>query len=106
MTLTIQTAEDEQRQLAVTIEVAEERVQKAMRDTARTLGREIEFPGFRKGKVPYQVLVRRVGEEALRAEAVEGMLTKVLEEAIDQMGVELYGQPTLDDMQMEPLVIK
>lgn len=106
MTLTIQTAEDQQRQLAVTIEVAEERVQKAMRDTARTLGREIEFPGFRKGKVPYQVLVRRIGQDTLRAEAVEGMLTKVLEEAIDQMGVELYGQPTLDDMQMEPLVIK
>jgi trigger factor len=106
VTLTIQTAEDQQRQLAVTIEVAEDRVQKAMRDTARTLGREIEFPGFRKGKVPYQVLVRRIGHDALRAEAVEGMLTGVLEEAIEQMGVELYGQPTLDDMQMDPLVIK
>jgi trigger factor len=106
VTLTIQTAEDQQRQLAVTIEVAEDRVQKAMRDTARTLGREIEFPGFRKGKVPYQVLVRRIGQDTLRAEAVEGMLTGVLEEAITQMGVELYGQPTLDDMQMDPLVIK
>jgi trigger factor len=106
VTLTIQSAEDQQRQLAVTIEVAEDRVQKAMRDTARTLGREIEFPGFRKGKVPYQVLVRRIGEDSLRAEAVEGMLTGVLEEAIEEMGVDLYGQPTLDDMQMEPLVIK
>lgn len=106
MTLTIQTAEDTQRQLAVTIEVAEERVQKAMRDTARSLAREVEFPGFRKGKIPYQVLVRRVGEEALRAEAVEGMLNGVLEEAVEQLDVEFYGQPSLDDMQMEPLVIK
>ena len=70
MTLTIQTAEDDRRQLTLTIEVDEERVHKAMQVKARQLAREVQLPGFRPGKAPYDVLVRRIGEDTLRAEAV------------------------------------
>ena len=52
VTLTIHTEEDDQRQLVVTVEVAEERVQKAMRNTARKLSKDAYIPGFRKGKAP------------------------------------------------------
>lgn len=106
MTLTIHTEEDEQRQLKVTVNVPEERVQSQMRETARALAREVRIPGFRKGKVPYNILVRRVGEKALRADAIEEMLESVLAEALDQVDVVAYRQPSLDDMEMEPLTIK
>ncbi|MCI0575998.1 MAG: trigger factor [Chloroflexi bacterium] len=106
MSLTIHTEEDTQRQLKVTIQVPETRVQEAMRRTARELAREVQFPGFRRGKVPYQVLVRRVGEEALRAEAVEGMLQKVLEEALEEIEAEAYLPPRLDHMEMAPLKLE
>ena len=43
MTLTIQTAEDESRQLKLTIEVDEPRVQKAMQQKARELSRDIQL---------------------------------------------------------------
>lgn len=106
MTLTINTEEDEQRQLKVTVEVAEERVQKQMRQTARQIGRGINIPGFRRGKVPYNILVQRVGKEALRSEAVEELLTPVFEETMAQIEATPYAQPQLEDMQMEPLVIE
>ena len=61
MTLTIHKEENEQRELKLTVEVSEDRVEKAMRSKARELGREMRFPGFRKGKVPYRVVVQRVG---------------------------------------------
>ena len=73
MTLTIQTAEDDQRQLTLTIEVDEARVRKAMQVKARELGREVQLPGFRPGKAPYDVLVRRIGEDTLRAETIEDL---------------------------------
>jgi trigger factor len=106
VTLTIHTEEDEQRQLKVTVEVAEERVQQQMRQTARQIARGINIPGFRRGKVPYNILVQRVGKEALRSEAVEELLTPVFEETMAQIEATPYSQPQLEDMQMEPLVVE
>ena len=106
MTLTIHTEENEQRELKLTIEVPEERIEKEMRQTARKLSREINIPGFRKGKVPYNVILRRVGRDALRAETVDEMVQDVFEEALQEVDPEMYGRPTFDDMENEPLVLK
>lgn len=102
-TLTIHKEEDEQRQLHVTVDVAEDRVQKAMRQKARELGREIRVPGFRPGKAPYNVVVNRVGKDALRYEAVEDILDEIYNETLVEVDVQPYGQPKMDDMEMEPL---
>lgn len=106
MTLTIHTEEDDQRQMAVTVEVAEERVQKAMRNTARKLAKDAYIPGFRKGKAPYQVILRRVGEETLRAETIEDMVQAIFDEALEQSAIEMYAQPSLDNIEQKPLVYK
>lgn len=106
MTLTIHTEENEQRELKLTIEVPEERIEKEMRTAARKLSKEINIPGFRRGKVPYNVVLRRVGREALRAEAVDDMVQGVFEEALEEVDPEMYGRPTFDDMEIEPVVLK
>ncbi len=105
MTLTIQTTEDDRRQLTVTIEVEESRVQKAMQAKARELSREIQLPGFRPGKAPYDVVVRRIGEDTLRGEAIEDLVQPVFEEALNQAELDPYAQPSLDDIQTKPLVL-
>jgi trigger factor len=106
VTLTIHTEEDNQRQLTVTVEVAEERVQQALRAKARKLAKDIHVPGFRKGKAPYQVILRRVGEEALRAETLEDMVQPIFEEVIRDNEIELYGQPSLDHIETNPMVFR
>lgn len=106
MTLTIQTNEDDQRQMTLTIEVDEARVTKAMQMKARELGREISVPGFRPGKAPYDVIVRRVGEDVLRGEAIEDIIQPIFEEALEQEDIDPYAQPTLEDIEPKPLVLK
>ncbi len=106
MTLKIQTEQDDQRQLLMTIEVPEERVEKQMRQTARKLAKEVNIPGFRKGKAPYPVLLKRLGREALRTEAVEDMLQGLFTEALDEVNPEIYAPANFDDMELEPLVLK
>lgn len=106
MTLNIHTEENEQRELKLTIEVPEERIEKEMQQAARKLSKEINIPGFRRGKVPYHVILRRIGREALRAEAVDDMVQGVFEEALEEIDPEMYGRPTFDDMEIEPLVLK
>lgn len=105
MTLNIQTEENEQRQLKVTVEVPEERVQEQMRRTARKFARDVAVPGFRRGKAPYNVLVQRLGREYIRSEAVEEMLDPIFNETLTEVDVAPYGQVSLDDLQMEPLVV-
>jgi trigger factor len=106
MTLKIQTEQDDQRQLLMTIEVPEERVEKQMRKTARKLSHELNIPGFRKGKVPYPVLLKRLGRDVLRSEAVEEMLQTLFTEALDEVEPDIYAPANFDDMEMEPLVLK
>ena len=105
MTLTINTVEDDQRQLKLTVEVSEDRVEEAMRKKARQLGSEVRVPGFRRGKVPYNVVVQRFGQSLVRAEAIEDMVQAVYEEATTEADVDAYGRPSLDDMEIEPLVM-
>lgn len=106
MTLTIHTEQDDKRQLLMTIEVPEERIEKQMRETARKLARDVNVPGFRRGKAPYQVIVSRVGREALRGEAVEDLIQPVFAEALEQINPDIYAPAQFHDLEMEPLVLK
>ncbi len=105
MTLTIHREEDEQRQLTLKVEVAESRVQQAMKETARKLAKDIRVPGFRQGRAPYNVIVRRFGADAVRAEAVEELVPVIFEEVIAEANVaeDMYGQPSLKHMEISPL---
>jgi len=61
----------------------------AIERTARRLGREVKVPGFRKGKVPRQVLEARIGRETLIAEAIEHeAVPEFYAKAVEEHGVE------------------
>jgi trigger factor len=106
VTLTIHTEEDEQRQLALTVEVPEDNVKKAMRQAARKLAGEVRVPGFRKGKAPYHVIASRVGEAHLRNEAIENLIQPTFEDALQEVDIVPYAQPSLDDIEPDPLILK
>jgi trigger factor len=105
VTIIIHTDEDDQRQLELKVEVSEDRVESAMRKQARQLSNQVRIPGFRRGKVPYGVILQRFGRDVIRAEAVEDMVQEIYEEAISDAEATPYGQPSLDSMEMEPLIM-
>jgi trigger factor len=55
----------------LTVQVPSHDVHHAVEHAADDLSQNIKVPGFRKGKVPRQVLLQRVGKERLMTEAVE-----------------------------------
>ena len=105
MTLTITKQEDEQRQMTMSIEVADKRVLGEMKKIARNLAKDMRVPGFRPGKAPFRVVAKRVGEDNLRAQAIEDMLNEVIFEAMEAEEVIPYARPTLKDMEMSPTKI-
>ena len=105
MTLTITKQEDDQRQMTMSIEVEDKRVVGEMKKIARKLAKDMRVPGFRPGKAPFRVVSQRIGEENLRAQAIEDMLNEVIFEAMEQESVTPYARPTLKEMEMEPTKI-
>src|SRR5436853_6131804 len=55
----------------LTVQVPSHDGHHAVEHAAEDLSASVKIPGFRKGKVPRQVLLQRVGQERLMTEAVE-----------------------------------
>src|SRR3979490_1028501 len=55
----------------LTVQVPWHDVHHAVEHAATDLAQSAKIPGFRKGKVPRQVLVQKVGKERLMTEAIE-----------------------------------
>ena len=80
----------------VEAEVPAEEVERRVQDPRRRLGRDLQMPGFRKGKVPPPVVIQRVGREAVLDEAVRGTLGRWYVEALDDAGIHPVGDPDVD----------
>jgi trigger factor len=104
--LKVETERLENCQVALTIEVDEERTERALRNAARRISRMARIPGFRPGKAPYHVVVRRFGKETLYQEVVDELGNSIYKEALEEAGLEPFGQATLTDYEIEPLVLK
>lgn len=78
------------------VSVDADTVAKRMDRAARELAGEMKMPGFRKGKVPPQLVIQRIGREAVVEQAVRNSLPEWYEEAIINSGVVTVGDPKLD----------
>jgi trigger factor len=90
------TTELDASRVRVEVEVEPAAVDRALSDAAADLGRDLRIPGFRKGKVPPQVVLQRVGRDAVLDEAVRKALPIWYEEAIGEAGIVTVGEPDLD----------
>jgi trigger factor len=80
----------------VEAEVPAEEVERRVQQAARQLGRQLRIPGFRKGKVPPPVVIRRLGREAVLDEALRSALGSWYVDAIDHAGITPVGEPDLN----------
>lgn len=93
-------------QMTLSVEVDRERVDEHLRQAARRLANKARIPGFRKGKAPYQMVLQRLGKDALYEEALEVLGNEVYQEALTEQNVEPYAQASLQDVTFEPMVLK
>src|SRR6202046_1137384 len=71
----------------VSAEVSAGEVERRLQQAAKRLGSTMRIPGFRKGKVPPAVVIRRLGREAVLDEAVRSSLGHWDVDAIDEAGI-------------------
>ena len=80
----------------LTVEVPSEELQPHVDAALKTIGSQIQVPGFRAGKVPARIIEQRVGKGAVIQEAVNEALPEFFGKAVDETGVSPIGQPEVD----------
>lgn len=78
------------------VEVPAADLQAEVQKTIKGLSRDIKMPGFRKGKVPHNLIVQRFGKDAILAQTLENAMSGWIELAIDGAGVKPIDKPELD----------
>jgi trigger factor len=80
----------------LTVQVPSHDVHHAIEHAASDLAQSVKIPGFRKGKVPQQVLVQKVGRERLMTEAIESHIGGWFWNAAARSRVRPVAQPEYD----------
>jgi trigger factor len=87
----------------VEAEIGTDELDRRVSQAARQLARNLRVPGFRAGKAPPPVVIRRLGRAAVLDEAVRESLGAWYRAAIDEARIVPVGEPEIDiDMEKLP----
>lgn len=100
--MNIQTERLENHTARITVEVDAAQFEQAKQKAATKLSKRVSIPGFRKGKVPYRILLNYVGEAAILEESVELLGNQIYPEALRQSDLDPYGPGVLEDFKVDP----
>ena len=85
----------------LTVEVDAETVSKSLDSAFQKVVKQVNVPGFRKGKMPRALFEKRFGVESLYQDAIDLMLPEAYSAAIDETGIEPVDRPEIDVEQIE-----
>lgn len=91
----------------LTFEVSVEEFDQALDQAFKKVSKDVQIPGFRKGKIPRSIFEKRFGVESLYQDAVDIVLPGAYSKAVDEAEIFPIAQPSIDIDQIEkgqPLV--
>lgn len=99
--MSLQVERLEHNMVKLTIEVPAEEVEKALQAAYLKERGKISLPGFRKGRVPRQMIEKMYGPEVFYDEAANRMISEAYAKAYDECELELVSQPKIEITQLE-----
>jgi trigger factor len=93
-------------EVLMTVEVDEEETDKLLKAAAQRISKQARLPGFRPGKAPYSMIIRRFGEETVREETMTDLSQSVFKRALEQAKLEPYAPASMEEVTWNPLVMK
>jgi trigger factor len=93
-------------EVALSFEVDDARLERALDAAYRRVASRVEISGFRRGKAPRQLVERVVGRDSLVEEALNQLLPEVYDEARRETRIEAITDPEFDVESLTPLKAK
>lgn len=97
----VQVEKLEKNMAKLTIEVSAEELEKALQNAFLKNKNKISVPGFRKGKVPRQMIEKMYGPEIFYEDAANELIPDAYENAVEECGEDIVSRPTIDVTQIE-----
>ena len=98
--MSLQVEKLEKNMAKLTIEVPAEEFEKAVQAAYMKQRKSIAVPGFRKGKVPRQMIEKMYGPEIFFDEAANSILPEAYAKAYDESGLDIVSTPVIDIVQI------
>jgi len=99
--MSLQVEKMEKNMAKLTIEVSAEELEKALQGAYMKQRNKISLPGFRKGKVPRQMIEKMYGPEIFYDDAANALIPDAYAKAYDECELDIVSQPTIDVVQIE-----
>jgi len=87
----------------LTIEMDPAEMEESQANVYRKLVKQVNIPGFRKGKAPRPVLERFIGQEQLINDMLDDLVPRAYEKAIDEQQLEAISQPKIEVLETNPV---
>ena len=99
--MSLQVEKLENNMAKLTIEVSAEEFEKAIQAAYLKQRKNISVPGFRKGKVPRQMIEKMYGVGIFYEDAANSLIPDAYAKAYDESELEIVSQPSIDVVQIE-----
>ena len=84
----------------ITVEIDKELMEQGVNAAYMKQRKNIQLPGFRKGKAPRKMIESMYGAHVFYEDGLEEIFPKVYEEAVVNQGIKAIGRPNLTDLQI------
>ncbi len=99
--MSLQVEKLEKNMAKLTIEVSADDLEKALQGAYKKQKNRIALPGFRKGKVPRQMIEKMYGAEIFYDDAANELIPKAYADAYEECELDIVSRPEIDVVQIE-----
>lgn len=99
--MSLQVEKLEKSMAKLTIEVSADDLEKALQSAYKKQKNKISIPGFRKGKVPRQMIEKMYGESIFYDDAANELIPKAYSDAYEECEEDIVSRPEIDVVQIE-----
>ena len=99
--MSLQVEKLEKNMAKLTIEVPADELEKALQNAYKKQKNKINIPGFRKGKVPRQMIEKMYGPEIFYDDAVNELMPRAYADAYDECDLDIVSRPEVGVVQIE-----
>lgn len=85
----------------IEVQVDADKFEEGLQNAYRKVVKEVSLPGFRRGRVPRQILETHFGKEVLYQDAVEYVVPDAFEEALTELDIQAIAPPEFDIEEIE-----
>lgn len=100
MSITYETKKADGAERLISVVIPTDVVDKAHQDTARKLASKVSIPGFRPGKAPTAMVLKRFGD-TIKAEALDALVQQAYREVLDKENLKVAAQPHVHDLKAD-----